>query len=469
MLKRLCKLWVILGLAIGGATPLDQTGQTLLIGIAFADDDDDGGGNDDDDGGGGGSFSDDDDDDGGPILRRVQPRTRQTPARRAAPVRRVSPIPPPIHRPERVADEIVAPSLDEDDFQALLTQGYSLIETYERQDDSIARRLRIPEDSTLDQAREVVRALDSGDEADFNHFYRSEQAVAPLEAAAPATWSCTEALCLKRQLIGWPQDQARTRSCVGDVTIGLIDTGLNEAHEAFGTAQLDVIRLAPDELPQSQAIHGTAVAALLVGDPAGRSPGLVPGARVIAVDAFHRRQGDERADVFTLIKGLTELAERGADVVNLSLAGPQNSALEEVINQLAGTENIIIVAAVGNAGSQADPLFPAAYDSVIAVTAVDQDLQVYRRAVNGAHVDLAAPGVDVWTAASVSGVRTKTGTSFAVPFVTAAAAMLRGQNPDLTVQQAMAILSDGARDLGEPGHDTVFGNGLISAASVCPG
>lgn len=215
-------------------------------------------------------------------------------------------------------------------------------------------------------------------------------------------------------------------------------------------------------------IHGTAVAALLVGDPASRSPGLVPGARVVAVDAFHRRQGDERADVFTLIKGLTQLSERGADVINLSLTGPQNSALEEVIDELTTDENIIVVAAVGNAGAQAEPLFPAAYDSVIAVTAVDQNLRVYRRAVNGGHVDLAAPGVDVWTAASISGVRTKTGTSFAVPFVTAAVAMLRGQNPDLTTQQAIEALSLSARDLGAPGHDAVFGHGLISGAAICP-
>ena len=132
-------------------------------------------------------------------------------------------------------------------------------------------------------------------------------------------------------------------------------------------------------------------------------------------------------------------------------------------------DSIIITAAVGNAGPSAGPRFPAGYGPVIAVTAVDGDAQVYRRAVSGPHVDLAAPGVNVWTAASISGGRPKTGTSFAAPFVTAALALMRGQNPNLTGAEAVAALARDARDLGAKGRDKVFGHGLISARNLCPG
>ena len=95
-----------------------------------------------------------------------------------------------------------------------------------------------------------------------------------------------------------------------------------------------------------------------------------------------------------------------------------------------------MIAAAGNDGPRAEPAYPAAYDSVIAVTAVDRSGTIYRRAIRGAHVDLAAQGVEVWTAASVKGARWKTGTSFAAPYVTAAVALWLQHDPMLTPERS---------------------------------
>jgi subtilisin family serine protease len=127
----------------------------------------------------------------------------------------------------------------------------------------------------------------------------------------------------------------------------------------------------------------------------------------------------------------------------------------------------ILVAAVGNAGPRAKPLYPAGYDGVIAVTAVDKGRNAYRRANQGEHVDIAAPGVNVWTAASISGARPKSGTSFAAPFVSAAAAVLLAQRPDLTPVQMAEALSQLAQDIGSPGKDRIFGWGLLDARRLC--
>ena len=89
----------------------------------------------------------------------------------------------------------------------------------------------------------------------------------------------------------------------------------------------------------------------------------------------------------------------GVAVINLSLAGPDNPILERAISD-ASTAGIPLVAAVGNAGPRSVPLFPAGYDAVVAVTAIDRNERIYRRAVQGPHVDLAAPGVSIPTAAS---------------------------------------------------------------------
>jgi subtilisin family serine protease len=98
---------------------------------------------------------------------------------------------------------------------------------------------------------------------------------------------------------------------------------------------------------------------------------------------------------------------------------------------------------------------------------VDREGAVYRRAVRGPHVDLAAPGVNVWTAASVSGARWKTGTSFATPFVSAAAALLREARPELTALEVGEELRRLATDLGDPGPDPVYGAGLLNIGSLC--
>ena len=104
---------------------------------------------------------------------------------------------------------------------------------------------------------------------------------------------------------------------------------------------------------------------------------------------------------------------------------------------------------------------------MLAVTAVDRRAQVYRRAGRGEHIDIAAPGVDVWTAASISGARPRTGTSFAAPFVTAAAALMVQAEPELTPAQLRERLRLSTRDLGAEGPDAVFGHGLLVPPQGC--
>ena len=418
------------------------------------DDDDDGGGRDDDDDDNDSRRDDDDDDDG--VVRRSTPRSTTPPPPSTPTPTPPAPAPaPPVSAP----DEIVALALSDEDLSALTAQGFEIIEEIAVPGfSSISRRLEIPPSVALAEARQIVRSLPSGQDADFNHYYRSEQSEFE---------DCRNLECPARITIDWPPMPDRASACGRNVVIGMVDTGINDSHETFAGARLEVRRLSRDDLDLSRAIHGTAVDALLVGDPATRSPGLVPGSRLIAIDAFHRVGGDERADVFTLVEAVGLLVEQEVGVINLSLSGPPNTVLAELINRLVFEENIAVAAAVGNLGPNAGPTYPAAYEPVIAVTAVDRTENVYRRAVRGPHVDLAAPGVDVWTAASISGARPKTGTSFAVPFVTAAVAMLRDARPDLGAAAIQEELRRLAVDAGDPGPDPIFGAGLLSIEGLC--
>jgi subtilisin family serine protease len=98
---------------------------------------------------------------------------------------------------------------------------------------------------------------------------------------------------------------------------------------------------------------------------------------------------------------------------------------------------------------------------------VDARARIYRQAQRGAHIDLTAPGVNMLSATSIRGARLKSGTSFAVPFVTAAVALLLSQDETLSPEQVREFLRQSARDLGSPGVDEVFGAGLLNAASLC--
>ncbi len=135
----------------------------------------------------------------------------------------------------------------------------------------------------------------------------------------------------------------------------------------------------------------------------------------------------------------------------------------------AAADRGMILVAAGNDGPNAKPVYPAAYDDVIAVTAVDKARNPYRRAVRGDHVDIVAPGVGVWTAASVSGARQKTGTSLAAPFVTAAVSVLIAGEPYMPAESLEATLRRFTDDIGKPGKDPVFGWGLLNARKLCEG
>jgi len=420
--------------------------------FAYADDDDG------DDGGGRSSRSGGSDDDDGPIVRPSSPTLfraltdRLRPAQRRETRRQQRPAPP----PDRAPDEIVAAGVTAPQLAELEASGFTVLDrTAMGSLGGEVLRLRIPRGAALQVARDRVLAAAPQSLADFSHYYRTEQSEA-----------CSGAHCSAVELIEWP-GASGLAGCRVPARIGLIDTAINPTHASFAEGQIEVIRLSDAEFPESGRQHGTAVAALLAGASAGRTPGLLPGVKVIAIDAFHRGgRSDDRASVFDLLRALDLLAGRGVQVANLSLAGPPNVLLERQVADLSD-DGMVIVAAAGNGGPKAPPAYPAAYSQVIAVTAVDRSRRAYRRAGQGEHIDLAAPGVDIWTAASVSGARTKTGTSFAAPFVTAAAALLKSARPQATSADIEATLGGSADDLGAPGKDPVFGWGLMNVRAAC--
>jgi subtilisin family serine protease len=174
-----------------------------------------------------------------------------------------------------------------------------------------------------------------------------------------------------------------------------------------------------------------------------------------------------------MLQALAWLKKRGVAVANLSFAGPPDDLLHRAVQELTKA-GIVVVAAAGNEGPSAPPSYPAAYEEVIAVTAVDRHLAAYRYASRGDHIDLAAPGVDVWTALPGRREGPQTGTSFAVPFVTAVVAVAGGatgqpadDDPLAAKARALAAIAKGVRSLGQRDRNPTFGAGLVQAPAPC--
>jgi subtilisin family serine protease len=126
----------------------------------------------------------------------------------------------------------------------------------------------------------------------------------------------------------------------------------------------------------------------------------------------------------------------------------------------------VLIAAVGNAGPKAAPLYPAADPNVIAVTATDADDKAFAQANRGTHIAVAAPGVNILAAAPEGSYLMQSGTSFAAAQVSGIAALLIERNPKLDAASIRRILMATAHDLGVPGHDDQFGSGLADALAA---
>jgi hypothetical protein len=350
----------------------------------------------------------------------------------------------PTFRPKRSPDQILTSGLKPPELTRLTSAGFAAVQTYRGALGAAVTQLLVPPRMSVDRALQRIAELGPDISATANDYYY------------PAGNIETEAPPHPDEMVGWRL--SAQGGCAVSPVIGMVDTGVDAKDPALAGRDIELLSVSS---AASSPEHGTLVAALLVGNRTKRAAGLLPAATLIAVDAFRGEPDGDRTDAMSLIMAIEMLAERRVDVINLSLAGPANELLRQSIDA-AISRGIPVVAAVGNDGPGAEPAYPGAYPAVVAVTAVDEHMVVYRTANRGDYVDFAAPGVDVPQSRQV-----QSGTSFAAPFVTAALAVLTSNRPDLDPSQAEAVLQTSALDLGAPGRDGVYGWGLVQADGLC--
>ncbi|WP_336957908.1 S8 family serine peptidase [Sphingobium aquiterrae] len=228
----------------------------------------------------------------------------------------------------------------------------------------------------------------------------------------------------------------------GGKVAGLIDGGVAR-HPAL-TAPVEQRGFAKGA-PMASG-HGTAVASLIAG--AGPIRGAAAGTSLLVADVYGADPAGGGA--LAIARALGWMVSRRVPVVTISLVGPDNPLLAGAI-RIARARGTIVVAAVGNDGPAAPPVFPASYPAVVAVTGVDRRDRVLIEAGRARHLDFAAPGADMMAAGGDGGAIHVRGTSFAAPLV--AGRLLAAGSVDALAAQA--------RDLGARGPDKVYGRGLV--------
>lgn len=324
--------------------------------------------------------------------------------------------------------------------------------------------LRAPPGTSTRRALKKLKSLDPQGSYDFNHVYTESGVIHSLSrkreragvrvslsrlregAAARATPQTPESGASE------PPTRARNR-----VKIGLVDGGVDIAHAVFRDAAINSYGCSGRPVTNA---HGTAVASLMIGR-SDKFHGAAPGAALYAADVYCGVPTGGAVDA--VADSLAWLARERVPIINVSLVGPPNGTLEHVI-RIVIARGHLIVAAVGNDGPAARPLFPAAYPGVVGVTAVDARQRALVEAVRGRQVDFAAPGADIAAASSTQMYAAVRGTSFAAPIVAGLLVAEMTEPDEAAARRAVAALSRKAIDLGSRGRDTTYGDGLVGDA-----
>ncbi len=294
--------------------------------------------------------------------------------------------------------------------------------------------------------RDVIRELSREQQlagAQPIYVYRQTQANVANEQYAPAKLNIAN---------------AHTLATGNQVTVALIDSAVDTAHPDLAGAVAANFKAVKESSPAHA--HGTAMAGAIAARRTMLS--VAPQGRLITVEAFSAKETSAEGTSLNILKGLDWAAEQGARVVNMSFAGPADPRLRAAL-AAAASKGMVLIAASGNDGPKSPPLYPAADPNVIAVTATDIKNGLFRNAVRGKHVAVAAPGVEILVPAPDGSYQLSTGTSVAAAEVSGVAALMLERNPRLTGKDVRAILMRTAKDLGAKGPDSEFGAGLVDA------
>ena len=248
--------------------------------------------------------------------------------------------------------------------------------------------------------------------------------------------------------------------------VAIVDTGVNVEHADLksnvvsGYNVIDGTTDVADDCGHGTHIAG--IAAAVTNNGTGIA-GVSGNSKIVPVKVLDKDGNGYSSDIAL---GIKWAADQNVKIINLSLGGSSyDNYLKEAV-EYATKKGCIVVAAAGNKGSYR-PTYPAAFEDVIAVTAVDNDDQLCNFSNFGRYVDIAAPGLDIYSTSKDGGYEYRSGTSMACAFVSGTIALVWGGAPEKTPKEIQEIIKASANKVDiSPIITYDIGSGVIDAYSA---
>ena len=279
-------------------------------------------------------------------------------------------------------------------------------------------RFRIDSGNSVRATLLAMRGLAGVAAAQPNHVFQGAQ----LQSAPMVTRDPTQYVVSKLHLL-----EAHRVTNGDDVLVAVLDSQVDMNHpDLAGVFAGNFDALGGQAAPH---MHGTAIAGAIAAHQ--KLVGVAPKVRLLAVRAFAGSGESAQGTTYNILKGLDWAASQNARIINMSFAGPADSMMHDMLAK-AYARGIVLIAAVGNAGPNSPPLYPAAYTGVIGVTATDANDKLLAVANRGPQVAVAAPGVDIIAPAPNDAYQVTSGTSIATAHASGVAALLLARDPKLS-------------------------------------
>lgn len=280
------------------------------------------------------------------------------------------------------------------------------------------------------------------------------------------------------QHYGWELDRFNIPSYWSNtngagVKIAVIDTGCDIEHEDLkGNMIYGMNFVNKNEPPIDRNGHGTHVSGTIAAQNNGRGMvGVAPLAKIMPVKSL----GDDGSgEIDTIVEGIIWATDNGADFITMSLgASVANKKLQKAL-EYAASKKVISFCAAGNAGPNTDIMYPAKYDTAIAIGAIDKNLNLTDFTCSGESLDFLAPGLDILSCVPGNNYALMSGTSMSNPFAVGCAALLLSWNRKNrkyildTVDDYINVFKDKALSLSNSKYQTkkYQGYGIISLKGI---